>query len=235
MGTPTAEVPLRNPRRPDLGTVHIEALAEPGPCIPPALPRKLAPAAIDTRPATLADDATRRAPHVGPIETRWQARVGFTGALVTGDEPLPGTIPLEEMDLVVVPKTGEVMANPANPDGPGTIAKAPRTKRGARSPWRRTASHRPAEGTIEPPAVHASRPAVLNLLGLSDEEKPLASRLLAGDVGRGVPQVARRTRGGQAGTGTSQRPSGTQRCGPLHIGGWKRSTTGCRGGPPRGR
>jgi len=31
---------------------------------------------------------------------------------------LLGAVQLEMMDLVVVPKTGEVVTNPANPDGP---------------------------------------------------------------------------------------------------------------------
>lgn len=123
----TAELELRNPRRPDLGVVRIEALADTGSvhlCIPAALREQLALTAIDTRPVALADGSTRRVPYVGPIETRWRDRVGFTGALVMGDQPLLGAIPLEDMDLVVVPKTGEVVANPANPDGPGSIAKA---------------------------------------------------------------------------------------------------------------
>ena len=127
MGMTTAEVELRNPRRPDLGVVRIEALADTGSvhlCIPAALREQLALTAIDTRPVALADGSTRRVPYVGPIETRWRDRVGFTGALVMGDQPLLGAIPLEDMDLVVVPKTGEVVANPANPDGPGSIAKA---------------------------------------------------------------------------------------------------------------
>ena len=127
MGMAMAEVRLRNPRRPELGAVRIEALADTGSvhlCIPAALCEALALEAIDTRPVTLADGSARRVPYVGPIETRCLHRVGFTGALVMGDQPLLGAIPMEDMDLVVVPKTGEVVANPANPDGPGSIAKA---------------------------------------------------------------------------------------------------------------
>ena len=86
----------------------------------------LALEAIDTRPVTLADGSATRVPYVGPIETRCLDRVGFTGALVMGDQPLLGAVPMEDMDLVVVPNTGEVVANPANPDGPGSIAKPAR-------------------------------------------------------------------------------------------------------------
>ena len=126
MGLAVAEVQLRNPRRPELGAVRVEALADTGSvhlCIPAALRDMLALEAIDTRPVTLADGSATRVPYVGPIETRCLDRVGFTGALVMGDQPLLGAVPMEDMDLVVVPKTGEVVANPANPDGPGSIAK----------------------------------------------------------------------------------------------------------------
>ena len=107
MGLAMAEVRLRNPRRPELGAVRIEALADTGSvhlCIPAALCEALALEAIDTRPVTLADGSARRVPYVGPIETRCLHRVGFTGALVMGDQPLLGAIPMEDMDLVVVPK-----------------------------------------------------------------------------------------------------------------------------------
>jgi hypothetical protein len=43
---------------------------------------------------------------VGPIEIRVKNRVGFTGALVMGDQVLLGTIPMEDMDLVILPKKG---------------------------------------------------------------------------------------------------------------------------------
>ena len=47
-----------------------------------------------------------------------------------GDEPLLGVIPMEDMDLVVVPRTREVIVNPLNPNVASSIARqAARTRR----------------------------------------------------------------------------------------------------------
>ena len=54
---------------------------------------------------------------------RYENRIGFSGALVMGDQPLLGAIPMEDMDLVVVPKTREVIVNPSSPNIASSIAK----------------------------------------------------------------------------------------------------------------
>lgn len=72
---------------------------------------------------TLADGSRRLVPYVGPIELRYKNRVGFSSALVMGETPLLGAISLEDMDLVVVPKTRAVIVNPLNPDIASSIAK----------------------------------------------------------------------------------------------------------------
>jgi hypothetical protein len=43
---------------------------------------------------------------------------GDAMVLPRGRQVLLGAIPLEYLDLVVVPKTGEIITNPAHPDGP---------------------------------------------------------------------------------------------------------------------
>jgi hypothetical protein len=43
-------------------------------------------------------------------------RVGFVGALVLGDEALLGSIPMEDMDLVIIPRTRTLDVNPASPN-----------------------------------------------------------------------------------------------------------------------
>lgn len=118
MGTSRAKVELSNPRRPKVGVVEIDALADSGAmhlCIPTEVRDRLELEAADDRPVTLADGTHRMVAYVGPIELRYGGRTGFTGALVMGDEPLLGQLPLEDMDLVVVPKTREVIPNPASP------------------------------------------------------------------------------------------------------------------------
>lgn len=118
MYTPTAKVELRNPLRPELGVVEVDALADTGAthlCIPPRIRDRLELEAAENKPVTLADGTHRMVAYVGPIELRYGGRTGFTGALVTGEEPSLGQLALHDMDLIVVPKTREVMPNPASP------------------------------------------------------------------------------------------------------------------------
>ena len=110
---------LKNPRRPDLQQVTVEALADPGAwylCIPESIRIQLALEAIDSRDVTLADGTKTWIPYVGPIEVRFKNRVGYTGALVMGDRVVLGAISLADMDLVINPTTGTVEVNPKSPD-----------------------------------------------------------------------------------------------------------------------
>ena len=70
-----------------------------------------------------ADGGKQVVPYVGPVELRFKNRVGFTGALVLGEEVLLGAIPREDMDLVVIPKTRTVDVNPASPNVATSIVK----------------------------------------------------------------------------------------------------------------
>jgi hypothetical protein len=60
-------------------------------------------------------------PYVGPIEIRFRNRIGFAGALVMGDQALPGAIPMEDMDLVIIPRTRTLDVTPDSPDVAPTI------------------------------------------------------------------------------------------------------------------
>ena len=126
MGLANAKIELRNPRRPELEAVEIDALADTGAvhlCIPPHIQIQLQLEEMDTKEVTLADGSRKLAPYVGPVELRYGNRVGFAGALVMGDEPLLGVIPMEDMDLVVVPRTRQVIVNPLNPNVASSIAR----------------------------------------------------------------------------------------------------------------
>ena len=72
---------------------------------------------------TLADGTRKMVPYVGPIEIRFKNRVGFAGALVMGDQVILGAIPMEDMDLVVIPGTRTVDVNPNSPNIGTSIAK----------------------------------------------------------------------------------------------------------------
>jgi len=54
--------------------------------------------------------------YVGPIEIKFKNRTGFAGALVLGTQVLLGAIPMEDMDLIVIPKTRMVDVNSDSPN-----------------------------------------------------------------------------------------------------------------------
>jgi clan AA aspartic protease len=119
MGLANAHILLKNPRKPELATVEVEALADSGAvhlCIPPHIQIQLELEEIDKKEAILADGSRKLVPYVGPIEIRFKNRVGFAGALVMGDQALLGAIPMEDMDLVIVPRTRAVDINPDSPN-----------------------------------------------------------------------------------------------------------------------
>ena len=126
MGLVNGNLILRNPRLPDLEPVDVVALADSGAthlCIPEHVQVQLRLEQIDSKEVTLADGSKKLVPYVGPIELRFKNRVGFVGALVMGDQVLLGAIPMEDMDLVVIPKTRTLDVNPNSPNFATSIAK----------------------------------------------------------------------------------------------------------------
>ena len=127
MGLVSAKLILKNPRLPHLEPVEVDGLADSGAvhlCVPEHVRQRLQLEAISEKDVSLADGSTRRVPYVGPIELRFKNRVGFAGALVMGDQVLIGAIPMEDMDLVIVPKTRTLDLNPASLSIGRSIAKA---------------------------------------------------------------------------------------------------------------
>src|ERR671922_889782 len=121
-----ATVILKNPAKPALEPIEVEALADSGPlhlCIPEHIRIQLQLDEIDKREATLADGSQTLVPYMGPIEIRFKNRIGFGGALVMGDQALLGAIPMEDMDLVIIPKTRTVDVNPNSPNIGTSVAK----------------------------------------------------------------------------------------------------------------
>src|SRR5271163_3229108 len=122
MGLSYCMLTLRNPRLPD----EVEALADTGSVflvIPEHIRRELALDELLQKEVTLADGSRRMLPYVGPIETRFKNRAAFVGAIVMGDQVLLGAIPMEDMDLVVLPKDRRVDVNPLSPDIASAFAK----------------------------------------------------------------------------------------------------------------
>ncbi|HYT49862.1 MAG TPA: hypothetical protein VEL78_05685 [Pyrinomonadaceae bacterium] len=126
MGLVNGNFLLRNPRLPDLDPVDVVALADSGAthlCIPEHVQVQLQLEEIDSKEVALADGSKELVPYVGPIELRFKNRVGFAGALVMGDQVLLGAIPMEDMDLVIIPKTRTLDINPESPNFASSFAK----------------------------------------------------------------------------------------------------------------
>ena len=105
MGLTTVSIQLKNPRLLDLHPIDVDMLVDTGAlhmCIPEhvALQLKLEP--VDTKEVTLADGSKKLVPYVGPIQVKFQNRLGFVGALVLGDQALLGAIPMEAMDSILI-------------------------------------------------------------------------------------------------------------------------------------
>jgi len=117
---------LRNPRFPDRQAIEVQALADTGSVflvIPEHIRLQLSLDELLKKEVTLADGSRKMLPYVGPIETRFKNRAAYVGAIVMGDQVLLGAIPMEDMDLVVLPLDRRVDVNPLNPNFASAFAK----------------------------------------------------------------------------------------------------------------
>lgn len=78
---------------------------------------------VSVREIVLADGSRRSVPMIGPLRVRFADRFCDLSALVVGDEPLFGAVPMEMMDLVLHPATQTLSVNPASPYVPVALAK----------------------------------------------------------------------------------------------------------------
>jgi clan AA aspartic protease len=78
---------------------------------------------VSQQTVTLADGHQRRVPKIAPVEIAFENRTYVTEAVVLGNEPLLGVIPLEAMDLVLDPRQQILIVNPQHPNYPVALAK----------------------------------------------------------------------------------------------------------------
>jgi clan AA aspartic protease len=69
---------------------------------------------------SLADGTKRTLDVAGPIRVKFKDRDCITDAFVlpNNEEPLIGAVPMELMDLVIIPAENKLVYNPLHPDGP---------------------------------------------------------------------------------------------------------------------
>ncbi len=126
MGLVRAPLILKNPRDPARQPIETEALVDTGAvhlCIPAHVQIQLGLDVIDQKEIALADGSRRLVAYVGPVELHFKNRIGFAGALVLGDEVLLGAIPMEDMDLIVIPRTRTLDFNPSSPNVATSVVK----------------------------------------------------------------------------------------------------------------
>jgi clan AA aspartic protease len=119
MGFAQAKIRLQNAQRHGLEPIEVDALADTGAlffCIPEEVRRQLQLEATPEKEVSTADGRRTVCPYVGPVRIRFENREGYVGAVVLGAEVLLGAVPMEDMDLVVIPSVRRVMVNPLHPN-----------------------------------------------------------------------------------------------------------------------
>jgi clan AA aspartic protease len=115
---------LANPSDATLEPITVNALADRGAChlcLPEHVAIQLKLKELEKRMVTLADGGKKVVSYSGPVMVRFDNRSCFTGALILGDTPLLGAIPMEDMDLIVHPLLQKVIANPNSPNIPSSV------------------------------------------------------------------------------------------------------------------
>ncbi|NBS16262.1 MAG: clan AA aspartic protease [Gammaproteobacteria bacterium] len=126
LGIIRSEFRFSNPSKGDLAPIIATALVDTGAlhlCLPEHLAIQLGLLELERREVTLANGHRITVPYCGPVEIHFKNRRCFTGAMVLGDEPLLGAIPMDDMDLVVIPARQTVDVNPQSPHIPLSLAK----------------------------------------------------------------------------------------------------------------
>ena len=119
MGIAHATIRLENPTRPDLHPVEVTAMADTGAlflCIPEEIRLQLQLEPTSHKEVITADGRQTLCPYVGPIRVQFENRECYVGAVVLGDDVLLGAVPMEDMDLVVLPSMRRVVVNPLHPN-----------------------------------------------------------------------------------------------------------------------
>ena len=126
MGIIRSTFRFSNPVRTDLQPIDVNCLVDTGAvhlCLPEHIAIQLDLKELERREVTVADGRRLSVPYCGPIQIRFKNRNSFTGALVMGNEPLLGAIPMEDMELVIDPSRQSVDVNPQSPNVPQSLAK----------------------------------------------------------------------------------------------------------------
>ncbi len=124
MGNIRIAIQLSNPLKDHLAPNEAVALVDTGSlnlCLPRYLAIRLGLRELEKRDVIVADGRKVLCPYSGPVLIEFGDRKCYTGALVLGDEVILGTIPLEDMDLIIHPASQTVIPNPESPELPSVM------------------------------------------------------------------------------------------------------------------
>ena len=76
----------------------------------------------------LADGKPHQVPYVSPVRIELLGRHSVCGPLVLGNQVLLGSIPMEDMNLIVNPARLKVSVNPHSPNIPMSVAMGSQSK-----------------------------------------------------------------------------------------------------------
>ncbi|MEO8088524.1 MAG: clan AA aspartic protease [Bacteroidota bacterium] len=119
MGLVYSQIILSNPVKQDLQPLTVKCLADSWSTyleIPQHIATQLQLNVLENREATTADGSSHTVPYAGPVQITFEIRNCFVGALIMGNEVLLGAVPMEDMNLVVLPKLLKLSVNPESPN-----------------------------------------------------------------------------------------------------------------------
>ncbi len=126
MGIIYAELRLSNFGKQELEEISVNAVVDTGAMelvVPEHVAIQLQLTDLKPREVLLADGTRKTVRYAGPIKVEMQGRDCVTAAIVMGDQVLLGAIPMETMDVIVHPRTQQLVPNPDSPNIPVSIAK----------------------------------------------------------------------------------------------------------------
>lgn len=125
MGIIYAELRLSNFGKPELEEISVNAVVDTGAIelvVPEHVAIQLQLTDLKPREVVLADGTRKTVRYAGPVKIEMQGRDCVTAAIVMGDQVLLGAIPMEAMDVIVHPRTQQLVPNPDSPNIPVSIA-----------------------------------------------------------------------------------------------------------------
>ena len=132
MGLVYQNIRIANAAKPQIEEVDAKALVDSGAIdlrIPKLVAAQLKLETLEQREVTTADGRKQLIDYVGPVKVECFGRHAFTGAMVMGDVVLLGAIPMESMDLLIHPRSMQLIPNPEHPNIPGVMAMGVRHPR----------------------------------------------------------------------------------------------------------